>query len=213
MKKNIQTVFAVSLAAILAISAVSVMTSQEAEASREHWKFKKKPSFTATLAVTPMAPAGFEGEATAKFWLDKNGEALKYRIKINNMDISGGATSDTADDVTKLHLHEGHHNAHVLNVYKAPGEDDNNLVVKPTKGVIKGIWDDSDENLTYEDPHNNSQKFTSQLHNLCSGNLFTMIHGDAGIGVLKGFIIPTAQGEKLCDKLVDDEDDGEHEEH
>jgi len=199
-----------SLATILAISTVSVMTLQEAEATSDRWKFKKQPSFTATLAITPFAPEGFDGAATAKFWLDKHGEALKYRISIENMDISGGATSDTADDVTKLHLHEGHHNAHVLNVYKAPGQDDDDLVVKPTKGIIRGIWDDSDENLTYDDHHNNSQTFTSQLGELCDGNLFTMIHGDGGAGVLKGFIVPTSSGEKLCEKLVNDDGEDDH---
>ena len=161
MKQNTQVFFTVSLAAILAISAVSVMTLQEAEATSKHWKFKKQPSFTATLDATPFAPEEFDGTAIAKFWLDKHGEALKYRISIDNMDISGGTTPETIDDVTKLHLHEGHRNSHVLNVYKAPGEDDDDLVVKPTKGIIKGIWDDGDENLTYSDPHNNSQTFTS----------------------------------------------------
>ena len=43
-------------------------------------------------------------------------DTLKYQIVIENMDLSG--FGDDADDVTKLHLHEGHHNTHVLNVYK-----------------------------------------------------------------------------------------------
>ena len=189
-----------SLATILAISAVTGVTLQEAEAADNKWKFKKQPSFTATLGAVPSTPGDFEGIATAKFWLDKHGEALKYRISIENMDISGGATSETSDDVTKLHLHEAHHGAHVLNVYKAPGEDDNDLVVKPTKGIIKGIWDDGDENQTYGG-HNNSETLTSQLKNLCEGELFTMIHGDGGAGVLKGFIEPTSHGEKICEKL------------
>lgn len=189
-----------SLATILALSAVSVMSLQEADAADNKWKFKKVPSFTATLSTVSSTPEGFEGTATAKFWLDKHGEALKYRISIENMDISGGATSDTSDDVTKLHLHESHHGAHVLNVYKAPGEDDNDLVVKPTKGIIKGIWDDRDENQSYGG-HNNSETLTSQLKNLCEGNLYTMIHGDGGVGVLRGDIEPTSHGEKICKKL------------
>ena len=206
MKKNSQTVFAVSLAAILAISAVSVMSLQEAEASDNHWKFKKKVAFTADLAIVNAAAGPADAEATVKFWLDKHGEALKYRISIENMDISGfGATND---DVTKLHFHESHHGAHVLNVYKAPGEDDDNLVVKPTKGIIKGIWDDSDENQSYGG-HDNSETLTSQLANLCAGDLFVMIHGDGGAGFLRGDIEPTSFGEKACKKLVDDDDHGD----
>lgn len=201
-----------SLAAILAISAVTGVTLQEAEAADNKWKFKKQPSFTATLGKVPSTPGDFEGTATAKFWLDKHGEALKYRISIENMDISGGATSETSDDVTKLHLHEAHHGAHVLNVYKAPGEDDYDLVVKPTKGIIKGIWDDSDENQTYGG-HDNSETLTSQLKNLCEGELFTMIHGVGGVGVLKGDIEPTSNGEKICEKLDKKGLLGDNEEH
>lgn len=199
MKQNTLVFFAVSLTAILAISAVSVMTLQEAEATCNNWKFKKKADFTADLAIvnSNVAPEG--ASATAKFWLDKKGEALKYKISIGNMDISG--FGDTSDDVTKLHFHESKHNAHVLNIYKAPGQDDADLVVKSTKGIINGIWDDSDENLTYEDHHNNSQTFTSQLETLCSEGLFTMIHGAGGAGVLKGGIELTKQGEKACKKL------------
>jgi len=198
MKQNTQVFFAVSLAAILAISAVSVMTLQEAEATNNHWKFKKKVDFTANLVVvnSDIAPDG--AAATAKFWLDKHGEALKYRISIENMDISG--FGEPNDDVTKLHLHEGTGGAHVLNVYKAPGQDDIDLVVKPTKGIIKGVWDDSDENQSYGG-HNNSETLTSQLKNLCDGNLFTMIHGDGGAGVLRGDIEPTSDGDKICKKL------------
>jgi|GEM_PF-3970385 len=201
-----------SLATILAISAVTGVTLQEAEAADNKWKFKKQPSFTATLGAVTSTPGDFEGTATAKFWLDKHGEALKYRISIENMDISGGTTSETSDDVTKLHLHEAHHGAHVLNVYKAPGQDDNDLVVKPTKGIIKGIWDDSDENQTYGG-HNNSETLTSQLKNLCEGELFTMIHGVGGVGVLKGDIEPTSNGEKICEKLDKKGLLGDNEEH
>ena len=189
-----------SLAALFTISAVTGVTLQEAEASEDKWKFKKQPSFTATLGAVGSTPENFEGTATAKFWLDKDGDALKYRISIKNMDISGGATSETSDDVTKLHLHENTEGAHVLNVYKAPGQDDDNLVVKPTKGIIKGVWDDSDENQSYGG-HNNSETLTSQLMNLCNGNLFTMIHGDGGAGVLRGDIELTSNGEKICKKL------------
>ena len=196
-----------SLATILSLSVVVIGELPQAIADKDHddyekkLDFKKKPSFTTTLGAVQSTPEDFDGTVTANFWLDKDGSTLKYKISIVNMDISGGATLDISDDVTKLHIHEGTDGAHVLNVYKAPGEDDDDLVVKPTKGIIKGIWDDSDENLTYPDHHNNSQTLTSQLKNLCEGNLFIMIHGDDGAGVLKGFIQPTNDGEKICKKL------------
>ncbi len=209
MIQKTKAFFVVSLAAIFAISAISVMTLQEAEATDNHWKFKKKVDFTAILTSVPSTPAGFDGTATAEFWLDKHGEALKYKISIENMDIIG--FGDTSDDVTKLHIHEAHHGAHVLNVYKGPGQDDDDLVVKPTQGTIEGIWDDDDENQSYGG-HLNSESFTSQLENLCSSDLFVMIHGDGEAGVLKGSIVPTSNGVKSCDKL-DDKDDKDRKDH
>ena len=193
-----------SLAAILSLSVVTmgeipqVTADKDDHDDQKKLKFKKKVGFIADLIIvnSDVAPDG--AAATAKFWLDKHGEALKYRISIENMDISG--FGDSSDDLTKLHIHESHHGAHVLNVYKAPGQDDDDLVVKPTRGIIKGIWDDGDENQSYGG-HNNSETLTSQLENLCSGKLFVMIHGDNGTGVLKGSIEPTRQGEKICDKL------------
>jgi hypothetical protein len=193
-----------SLAAILSLSVVIMGEIPQAVADKDDHndqkklKFKKKVGFISDLVVvnSDVAPNG--AAATAKFWLDKHGEALKYKISIENMDISG--FGDPSDDVTKLHIHESYHGAHVLNVYKAPGQDDDDLVVKPTRGIIKGIWDDGDENQSYGG-HNNSETFTSQLENLCSGELFVMIHGNGGIGVLKGSIEPTRQGERICDKL------------
>jgi len=193
-----------SLAAILSLSVVAmgelpqaVADKKDHDDEKKKLKFKKKADFTAELgAVGTVTPEG--ATATAEFWLDKKGEALKYKISIENMDISG--FGDANDDVTKLHLHESEHGAHVLNVYKAPGQDDDDLVVKPTKGTIEGIWDDGDENQTYGG-HNNSETFTSQLETLCDEGLFTMIHGVGGAGVLKGSIELTKQGEKACNKL------------
>jgi len=190
-----------SLAAILSLSVVAMEGIPQADADKDDqkkFKFKQRVGFTADLVIVDSEAAPDGAAATAKFWLDKHGEALKYKISIENMDISG--FGETSDDVTKLHFHESHHGAHVLNVYKAPGQDDDDLVVKPTRGIIKGIWDDGDENQSYGG-HNNSETFTSQLENLCSGELFVMIHGDGGAGVLKGSIEPTKQGQKICHKL------------
>jgi hypothetical protein len=193
-----------SLSVILSLSVVAMGELPQAIADKDDHddqkklKFKQKIGFIANLVIVNPVAAPDGAAATAEFWLDKHGEALKYQISIENMDISG--FGDTNDDVTKLHFHESHHGAHVLNVYKAPGQDDNDLVVKPTEGIIQGIWDDGDENQSYGG-HNNSETFTSQLENLCSGELFVMIHGEGGAGVLKGTIESNSHGEKICKKL------------
>ena len=138
-----------------------------------------------------------------------------YKIKTDGLDVTGFATpSDSSDDITKLHLHltqpGGHHpNPHVLNVLYAPIEDDKDMTLKPSKGIIRGAWDDGDVTPhgalgPSGDPighHDASKKLSEHLENLCDGKLFTMIHGDGGVGILKGDIEPTKRGERLCDRL------------
>ena len=215
MNTKTQRIFAVSLTAIFALSMISSMTIQDASADKGP-KFHKKPDFTAEFDVMMMnVPENYDGSATAKLWFDKNGEFLKYRILIENMDISG--FGDKSDDMTKVHFHDSTDgNAHVLNVYKAPGQDDNDLIVKPTKGIIKGIWDDSDVNTTYPDHHNWSVALSEKVEQLCNGDLFFAIHGTPIDGApadmyLKGNIEPTKSGEKFCKKLLKHQIDDEEE--
>ena len=217
--RKIQSLLGISLAAILSVSMLSLVDTAEAEGE---WKWTPKfwqPHFTATLADTsddPENPNAPEGSAAkAKFWLSPDGSVLFYKIKTEGLDSTGFVTpSDSSDDITKLHLHltqpGGHHpNPHVLNVAGAPIQDDNNLVLKPNKGIIRGAWDDGDvtphgtlgpsgEPIGH---HDASKKLSDHLENLCDGKLFTMIHGDGGPGILKGDIEPTKRGERLCDRL------------
>ena len=202
-----------SLAAILSLSVVAMGELPQAVADKDHdddhekkLKFKKKADFTAECGQTMNAPEGVDWDCKASFWLDKNGENLKYKIQIDNMDLTGFQTpADTSDDVSALHLHDaalgdGTTGPHVLNVWKAPIEDDAQMKVIPALGIIKGIYDDSD--VTPHDAgvhHGESLPLTDNLGDLCNGKFYVMVH--SGDGVLKGFAEPTNQGEKLCKKL------------
>ena len=199
-----------SLAAILSLSVVAMGDLPQAIAYKDHHDddkkeklhFKKKADFTADCVQTGNAPANVDWDCKASFWLDKKGENLKYKIQIDNMDLTGWQTvGNTADDVGKVHLHSAaDKNAHVLNVWKAPIEDDDQMRVIPALGIIKGIYDDGD--VTPHDAgvhHGESLPLTDNLGDLCDGKFYVMIHN--GPGVLKGFAEPTSQGEKLCKKL------------
>lgn len=204
-----------SLAAILSLSVVAMGEIPQATADKDDdhddqkkLKFKKKPDFTANCVQTANAPEGVDWGCKALFWLDKKGENLKYKIQIQNMDLTGWQTVDhdgTLDDVTAVHLHDaalgdGVTGPHVLNVWKAPIEDDDQMRSIPALGIIKGIYDDSD--VTPHDAgvhHGPSLTLTDKIGDLCNGDFYVMVH--QGPGVLKGDAIPTKQGEKLCNKL------------
>ena len=206
-----------SLAAILSLSVVAMGEIPQAIADKDDdhndqkkLKFKKKADFVADCGPTMNTPTGVDWDCKASFWLDKKGENLKYKIQIQNMDLTTWQTIDTAaDDVGKVHLHTDD-DGHVLNVWKAPIEDDEQLKVIPSKGILKGIYDDSDV-TSAEDAaaggighHDVSKPLTENIDDLCNGNFFVMIHEDpslGGKGVLKGYAEPTKQGEKLCNKL------------
>ena len=207
-----------SLAAILSLSIVTMgeLPQAVADKDKDHddekkkLKFKKKADFTADCMQTPNAPIGVDWDCKASFWLDKKGENLKYKIEIQNMDLTTWQTIDDAtDNVGKLHLHTVD-DGHVLNVWKAPIEDDAQMKAYPSLGILTGIYDDSD--VTSEEDataggighHDVSKPLTENLDDLCNGNFFVMIHEDpslGGKGILKGLAEPTNQGEKVCKKL------------
>ncbi len=201
-----------SLAAILSLSVVAMGELPQAIADKDHddgdkkLKFKKKADFTADCAQVNTG-VGTDWGCEASFWLDKKGENLKYKIRINNMDLTGWQTiDDVTDNVGKVHLHTDA-DGHVLNVWKAPVEDDAQMKAIPSKGILKGIYDDSD--VTSDEDvaagnighHDTSKPLTANLDDLCNGSFFVMIHEAAGPGVLKGYLDTTKQGEKACNKL------------
>ena len=203
-----------SLAAILSLSIIAMGEIPQAIADKDDHddqkklKFKKKADFTTDCAQINTG-VGTNWKCEASFWLDKEGENLKYKIRINNMDLTGWQTvGNTADDVGKVHLHSAaDENAHVLNVWKAPIEDDAQMKAYPSKGIIKGIYDDSDVTSTEDATaggighHDTSKPLTANVDDLCKGDFFIMVHEATGKGILKGFLEPTKQGDKICNKL------------
>ncbi len=241
--KKTQTVLGISVAAVLAVSLFSVIGVQQTFADDDDRdtkslknflkKFKNnEPHFKTALTsadTVPLVENDFSGKAKA--WLIyQDGEIkLKYRLK-TNMDMNAGwpQTPEAGDDITKIHLHNnvpGVAGPHVLNVQKAPAQDDGDLVLKPFKGVIRGIWDDGDKNYAAVMDPNTRQggdsvaltevdPLTSKvpLAELCKGNIYANVHGTitddegnaigADSGSLRGNLEATDRGEKIC-KILD----------
>ena len=99
---------------------------------------------------------------------------------------------------------------HVLNIFKQPAQDDDDLVIKPLKGIFKGIWNDSDA-VDRDGVNDDTKTVTEMQEDLCNGNVFLMVHGTVvnengsvdKPGYLKAVLKPTADGEKFCEKKLD----------
>jgi len=178
-----------------------------------------RPHFTAVLSngdtVPPVPNLGFSGRATARLVLDDHELKLSYRIE-TDMDLNAGfaQTAGDEDDVTQIHLHSappGVAGPHVLNVYKLPAQDDDDLLVEPNRGRVSGLWDDEDLSDGLP-PGPASKPLSDFLDALCDGNIYVNVHGtgDQGSGALRGNLEVTRRGERVCRALAgldDDEDD------
>lgn len=203
----------------LAILATSFAPREAAADEFRSWRLLGQGAhFRAELENANTVPAvpdrGFSGKASAWLALRKGRLVLHYRIE-SDMDLNAGfPQSETAeDDVTQIHLHNappGIAGPHVLNVYKRPAQDDDDLTLLPNQGLVFGIWDDLDlsEGLA---PGPASVPFSEVLDELCLGNIYVNVHGtgDQGAGALRGNLEPTRRGARLCRYLEhrDDDDD------
>lgn len=212
----IGTIAAVT-AAILVVGAVAAIGRNNIASATTFQE--DKPDFASDYCiVTPFATANLSEEALADLdcnmqaWLDNKGNSLKYQIQITGMELVD-TDGNVQDDVIQLHIHKrtGGTDAnptgpHQLNVFRAPNFDDSDVVIKPVQGVITGIWDDGDENLSYGEP-DNSHKLSENIGLLCDGQIFAAAHGDAEdvpghkAPYLKMVLEPTADGDKACKKL------------
>ena len=241
MNKNIRTVFAVSLAAILSMGLVSITGIPQAfadddEDNEKNFKknFPKNPHFKTAdcriampnmipivesqLGITVNEDGTLSGaDCSVKAWFNKKADALKYRIQITGMDVVDN-DANPLNDIGKMHFHKAASfmmnnpdnpmgPQHILNIFKLPAMDDDNLVVKPIQGTFKGIWDDSDA-VDRDGENDDTFEITAEVtqESLCQGETFLMVHGQTPDGGLPGFIKaaiqPTDAGEKFCEKKL-----------
>ena len=214
VNQNAKTILAISIAAVFSMSVVA--TSGIPQATAE--KFQNPDFESNDCIVTGFAEANYPNyedlECEMKAWLQENGKHLKYQIKISGMELKD-TNSDPADDVDGIHIHKMTNDdftnpkgPHQLNIFGHPGVDDASNVAIPKKGIVKGIWDDKDENLSYSEP-DNSHKLSDNLGLLCEGKVFSAVHGQLEDDPITGHkapymkivFEPTEKGLQLCEKL------------
>jgi len=201
-----------SLAAILSLTVVAMSEIPQATADKS-----KNPDFVSNdCIVTDFAIENYtnyaELDCKIEAWLQEKGKHLKYEIQISGMELSD-TNADVIDDIDGMHIHKminadvtNPKGPHQLNVFGNPGVDDSSNVAIPQKGIVKGIWDDKDENLSYGEP-DNSHKLSANLGLLCEGKIFTAVHGHLEdrphhkAPYMKMILDPTDKGEKLCEKI------------
>lgn len=176
------------------------------------------PMVESQLGITVNPDGTLDGaDCTVKASFNKKADALKYRIQITGMDVVDD-DANPLNDIGKMHFHRAASfmmnnpdnpmgPEHILNIFKLPAMDDDHLVVKPTKGVFKGIWDESDT-VDREGHHDDTYDISAEItqETFCQGEAFLMVHGTAPDGGLPGFIKaaiqPTDAGEKFCEKKL-----------
>lgn len=203
MNTKTNTLLAISIAAILTLSIVTIgeipqaMADKKDNDKKNHDKkngfnkdFKelsKKPDFESNSCITTpfasnLSPDALDAlDCKMQAWLDNKGKSLVYKIVIDGMELID-SDANTQDDLYQLHIHKITSETeikgpHQLNVFRGPGFDDADLVVQPVQGELDGIWDDGDENITYGEP-DNSHTLIENLGNLCEGKIFAAGHGD-----------------------------------
>jgi hypothetical protein len=202
---------------VLAIASIPQVIADDDESYYDH--LSKRPDFVSencivtSFATNNLSPEALDSlDCKMQAWLDKKGKFLKYKIEVAGMELidSDGITQD---DVDGAHIHkmtagtvEDPKGPHQLNVFAHPGFDDSDVVVRPVQGIIKGVWDDGDENLSYGEP-NNSHTLTENLQLLCEGKVFSAVHGDFEdmpghkAPYVKMLLKPTKDGDRVCNKL------------
>lgn len=217
---------------VVAIGEIPQAVADKKEKEDFKKNFQKKPQFQTadcrvsmpamistvetSLGITVNPDGTLDGaDCSVEASFNKKADALEYRIKVTGMEVVD-TDGIPENDIGKMHFHnatsfmDGNPDnpmgpQHILNIFKKPAMDDDNLVVQPIQGIFSGIWDDSDavdRPGHHDDTLSISAKDTQEA--LCQGETFLMVHGNTvGLpGFIKASIQPTDAGEKFCEKKL-----------
>ena len=206
---NSKKILGISIAAILAISAVSLSALPEAFAKND---FAGKPDFVAVID-TPANPHHYNGEkGLAMFWVDADSMEdpdmrIAYKIILQKIDV-GETTVDEdptkqvgndknsgkglATYLWKLHIHpapDGVHDAskHYLNIV-GPTDDDE---LKIAGHTLTGVWDKDDWQDLGNDLHESNDP-VEVIAEMCSSDIDINVHSEVHHTQVRGQLIPTS---------------------
>lgn len=168
--------FVVSSVACLGISILFCQSLQAQTLFEARLDASQVVSTTSTTTAT-----GF-----ATFQLSADESQLDYQLLLDGLDLKpSDRTSET--DVVAIHLHSGAAGTpgpHVLNIFGAPSEDDDDLAINFPGNSLGGSWDDGD--VVDPTPAGQSMggttKFLSNfIDELNAGNLYLAVHNYNGM--------------------------------
>ncbi|MEM8678182.1 MAG: PEP-CTERM sorting domain-containing protein [Planctomycetota bacterium] len=138
---------------------------------------------------------------------------LSYSIQFENVDLDGAQTPSVLDDITALHLHditkcapafpqciEGTDTAgtlHLLNIFGAPRNDDDDVMVDPAASTITGLWDDGDASMPGTPVPTVPISDPAVIDLLINGNVALFVHTNEVPAAASGgalTIVPEPQG-------------------
>ena len=145
--------------------------------------------FRAVLDGAQVAvPGGVTTPASgwASFELNEDQNELRYTIDLDGLVLKPDISDRTAaNDVTKIHIHfgaPGNNGPHTLNIFGLPREDDDDLGLDLSEGILTGIWDDGDainpDTGSLFDPTmgGTTKTLSSFVDELIAGQLYLQVH-------------------------------------
>ena len=152
---------------------------------------------TSTLdAQQEVDPSNSTATGSANLLLNRDGDRLYYRLKLEGLDLDGNQTPDNPDDdVTGVHIHNaqtGENGPIIFGILGnaenplAPTETDDvdDLMIDAAKGTIQGVWDSAD-----------SPDLAAFVDSIVEGDAYFNVHTE-GIptGTIRGQITESASG-------------------
>lgn len=208
-----KTILGISIAAIFAISVLSISGIQDTFATKP--VASDKPDFVAKFDSLYDPDGEYNGQSfTAHFWVDGEGDDMKiaYKVVLNKIDVGeyletlpnkgqdGNKGKGLTHFLEKLHVHPapgGVHDAsiHHFNIV-GPADDDD---LKIAGNTLTGVWDKDDYQNLLNDDHESVPPNTV-IEEICSEDTDINVHlqdesGESHLQI-RGQLIPNSN---FCD--------------
>ncbi len=129
--------------------------------------------------------------------LNETQTTVDYSIDLEGVNlVEDPAQRTEAQDVTKIHLHQGEigiPGPHRLNIFGLPSEDDGDLTIDYEREILTGRWDDTDASLLAQSNPMSTKFLSASIGELLSGSLYLQVHTNTyPDGEIRGQVLPTS---------------------